>query len=203
MSILRNLMYRLNEMPIKMSMNFFINVEKSVLIHMRNQRRPWMAKIILSKKNKAGGNKLLDFKIYYKDIVNKIVWFWHKQKYRTLKQNRDSKKKNTHINTQMIFDKVSRAHNGERAVSSLNYAGKTTYLRAEEWNCTLFSHHIKTNSKCIKFKHKTRSCKTMKRKHGRKAYWHCLGQWFSGHSKAQTTKIIDWLDYILKNIFYS
>ena len=63
-----------------------------------------MAKAVLSKKNGAGRIKLPDFRLYYKAKVTKIVWYWHKQKYRPMEQV-----ENTEINPcaygYLIFDK--------------------------------------------------------------------------------------------------
>ena len=53
-------------------------MEKTIQIYVRNQKRPQTVKKILRKKNKAGDIILPDFKLYYKAITIKAVWYWHK-----------------------------------------------------------------------------------------------------------------------------
>jgi hypothetical protein len=108
MAILPKTVYRFNSIPIKISNQFFNELERAICKFIWNNKKPMIANLPLKDKRTSGGITMPDLKLYYRAIVKKPGWYWYSDRQVDYWNRIEDPEMNQHTYGHLIFDKGSK-----------------------------------------------------------------------------------------------
>lgn len=108
-SVLPNLICRFDELPMKIPVSYFMDINKLILKFIWRGKRSRTANTVLKENNNVGRLTLLNFTTYHKPTVIKTVWYRWKNRQVDQRNRLESLEIHPHKYSQLILDKGTKA----------------------------------------------------------------------------------------------
>jgi hypothetical protein len=145
MAILPKAIYRFNTIPIKISTQFFTELERAICKFICNNKKPRIAKTLLNNKRTSGGITMPDLKLFYRAIMIKPAWYWYSDKQVDQWNRIEDPEMNPHTYGHLILGKGAKTIQwGKKTAFSTKGAGTTGGYHVEE--CELIHSYLLVQS---------------------------------------------------------
>jgi hypothetical protein len=109
MAILKKAIYRFNAIPIKISTQFFIELERAICKFIWDNKKPGQRKRFSTIKEPLGEITIPGLKLYYRAIVIKTEWYWYSNRQVNQWNRIEDPEMNPYTYGHLIFDKEAKS----------------------------------------------------------------------------------------------